>query len=124
MTDDEPGLAGEAGGVRLVELYIHLARRDIDYHKSFFSCRGDETIVECDHFQGCGPTLRSQEGGCKLQRISGTQRVHAKKPCRRFSDGVARIDLVPASGQSPQLLKSERDRLRAERLVAFEAGQG
>ena len=58
-------------------------------------------------------TTSSEEGrrsaamnaAAKLKRIGGTQRVHAHESQRGFSNGVARIDVVPAARQGLQAIE-------------------
>jgi hypothetical protein len=52
------------------------------------------------------------------------QRVNAQKACRRFPDGIARIDFMPAGGQCSKSRKGDADRLLAKRAVTFKPRHG
>ena len=80
---------------------------DIDHGKSFLLRRTGETIVECDHFQRGWTSFCSNEGCRELQRIGSSERVYPKKPHRRFTDHVARVDLVPAGRELLEATESE-----------------
>src|SRR6516165_9628840 len=80
---------------------------DIDHGKAFLSRSAGKTIVECEHLQRRWTLLRGDEGRRELQCIGGPERMHAKKPRRRFTDDVARIHLVPAGRQLLQSIEGE-----------------
>jgi hypothetical protein len=105
-------------------LVARLVRGDIDHGKPFLLRSACQTLVERDHFQR-GWTLFGGNEGCReLQRIGGSQRVHPRKPRRRFTDDIARVDLVPAGGELLEPIKGKQGHLRIERSVAFEAREG
>src|SRR5262249_38846282 len=99
-----PGLFRASIGPKIVP-----ALPDIDHRKSLFARCGAETIVEGDDFERGRPAFRGDERSRQLKRVARTQWVHAKKPCRRFSNSIAGIDLVPFLCQFSHPSVCERD---------------
>ena len=67
--------------------------------------------------------FRGNEGRRKLQGIGGSKRVYAKKPRRRLTDDIARVDLVPANRQLLEPIEGKPGGPRIERRAAFKAGE-
>ena len=66
---------------------------------------------------------RGDERSGQLQGITGAERVHAKKTCRRFANRVGRFDLVPARGELPKPIERRMSGAFAERAFALESRQ-
>ena len=86
----------KAATARLSSPAARLVGGDIYYGEPFLPRSIGETVVERDHFQRGWTLFRGNEGCRELQCIGGSERVYPKKPCRRFTDHVARVDLMPA----------------------------
>ena len=71
-------------------------------HEPFFARCGGKPIVERDDFERRRPSLRRDKRSGKLERVCGAQRMHAQKSHGRFTNRVARLDLVPRAGQPTQ----------------------
>jgi hypothetical protein len=104
---------------------FHLVQKpDVCHREPLLPRRCVEAIVERDYFQRCWPPFSRQEGRRKLQRVSRTKRMHSKKPDGRFSDGIARVDLVPAGCELFKPFQRSRDRSLGKRAITFKASQG
>ena len=55
-----------------------------------------------------GRRSAAMNAAAKLQRVGGTQWMHAQESNRRFSNGVARIDFVPAIRELLQAIEGLR----------------
>src|SRR5688572_19863148 len=97
------------------------SKRRSRYGKPLLSSGRGQALVERDHFERGRPVLCRDERRCELQRIGGTQLMYAEEPHGRFTNGFARIHLVPPASHVHQAIEGLRNSLGIDAAVALEA---
>jgi hypothetical protein len=101
-----------------------LGFNNLNQLKTFLPRGFGETVVERDQFERRWTAFGRKESRRKLERVSRSQRMNAKKPKRVLADNFAGFDLVPSVSELFQPIEGERGALPVEQGVTLETGQG
>jgi hypothetical protein len=101
-----------------------LGFNNLNQLKTFLPRGFGETVVERDQFERRWTAFGRKESRRKLERVSRSQRMNAKKPKRVLADNFAGFDLVPSVSKLFQPIEGERGALPVEQGVTLETGQG
>jgi hypothetical protein len=101
-----------------------LGFNNLNQLKTFLPRGFGETVVERDQFERRWTAFGRKESRRKLERVSRSQRMNAKKPKRVLADNFAGFDLVPSVSKLFQPIEGERGAFPVEQGVTLETGQG